>query len=94
MYSALPKSVGEITYAIKTGDARPVIIKQYLEKYHSPLTPYSDYIFQTSEKYGLDYRLLIALAQQESNLCKKIPVNSHNCWGWGIHSRTVSERAW
>lgn len=66
-------------------DARPLIIKRYLEKYKSPLAPYSDLIFQLSEDYGFEYYWIVAIAQQESNLCKKIPENSHNCWGYGIH---------
>jgi len=78
---------GSLRAKVVAGDARPILIRRYLEKYHSPLTPYADFIFAVSQKYGLDYRLLVAIAQQESNLCKKIPPNSHNCWGWGIHSR-------
>jgi hypothetical protein len=66
-------------------DARPVIIKKYLEKYNSPLAPYSDLIFQLSQDYGYEYYWIVAIAQQESNLCKKIPEDSHNCWGYGIH---------
>jgi len=66
-------------------DARPLIIRRYLEKYKSPLAPYSDLIFELSETYGYDYRWIVAIAQQESNLCKKIPEDSHNCWGYGIH---------
>lgn len=82
MYSALPKSIGRITLAIKTGDARPEIIRQYLLKHHSPMASFSDLLFQTGEKYGLDYRLLVAIAQCESNLCKKSPPGSFNCWGF------------
>jgi hypothetical protein len=26
---------------------------------------------------------------QESNLCRYIPENSHNCWGWGIYGDQV-----
>lgn len=66
-------------------DARPLIIKRYLEKYKSPLAPYSNLIFELSETYGYDYYWIVAIAQQESNLCKKIPEDSHNCWGYGIH---------
>lgn len=66
-------------------DARPEIIRRYLAKYKSPLLPYSDLIFELSETYGYDYRWIVAIAQQESNLCKKIPEDSHNCWGYGIH---------
>lgn len=82
MYYALPKSIGRITSAIKTGDARPEILRQYLERYHSPIAPYSDLLFEAGEKYGLDYRLMTAIAQCESNLCKKIPPGSFNCWGF------------
>jgi hypothetical protein len=66
-------------------DARPMLIKKYLEKYNSPLLPYSDLIFELSESYGYEYYWIVAIAQQESNLCKKIPDDSHNCWGYGIH---------
>jgi hypothetical protein len=72
---------------VVVGDARPLIIKRYLDYYQSPLAPYSEYIFEISQQAGMDYRLLVAIAQQESNLCKKIPDDSYNCWGWGIHSR-------
>lgn len=73
-------------HEIVTGDdARPLLIKKYLEKYQSPLSPYSDLIFKLSETYGFDYYWIVAIAQQESNLCKKIPEDSHNCWGYGIH---------
>lgn len=68
------------------GDARPLLIRKYLEKYQSPLAPYSDLIFQLSETYGFDYYWIVAIAQQESNLCKKMPENSYNCWGYGINS--------
>ena len=27
---------------------------------------------------------------QESNLCRLIPEDSHNCWGWGIYGTTVT----
>ncbi len=82
LYSAQPPMVGSLASEIQSGEARPIIIKQYLEKYHSPIAPYADLIFQISQEYGLDYRLMIAIAQCESNLCKKMPAGSHNCWGF------------
>lgn len=87
MYSALPRTLSEIKSAVQTADARPIIIENYLKKHQSPLVPFAQYLVNISDKYGLDYRLLVAIAQQESNLCKKIPLDSYNCWGWGIHSR-------
>jgi hypothetical protein len=70
-----------------TSDARPIIIKNYLHLFRSPLETHSRLIVQISDKYSLDYRLLVAIAQQESNLCKKIPPGSYNCWGYGIYGK-------
>ena len=79
-----------IDSTLKTADARPLIIKNYLNKYKSELEPYSQLIVDVSDKYSLDYRLLVAIAQQESNLCKRIPANSYNCWGFGIYGDKVT----
>lgn len=87
VYAAIPDSVGKVAGAATAQDGRVEIIQQYLKKYDSPLLPYSDQIVAKAEEYDIDFRLLVAIAQQESNLCKKIPENSFNCWGWGIHSR-------
>jgi hypothetical protein len=71
-------------------DARVYIIRNYLKKYSSPLEPFAQTLINASDKYALDYRLLVAIAQQESNLCKKIPEGSHNCWGFGIYEDKVT----
>jgi len=68
-------------------DARVEIVRQYLTRYDSPLTSHAEDLVAAADKYQLDFRLLTAIAQQESNVCKKIPENSFNCWGWGIHKR-------
>jgi LysM repeat protein len=86
VYASLPNSSPTIESQPVISDARAFIIDDYLSFYNSPLEPYSNYIVETADKYGLDFRLITAIAQQESNLCKKIPADSYNCWGWGIHS--------
>jgi len=82
LYAAIPEILGEMSDAIQTGDARPIIIEKYLEKYNSPLLPYADVLLAASEEYEVDYRLIVAIAQCESNLCKKSPPDSYNCWGF------------
>jgi hypothetical protein len=81
------KKDSEIKDSVVSDDARPVIIQKYLEKYKSPLVPYSKLIFDLSKTYGFDYYWIVAIAQQESNLCKKIPDGSFNCWGYGINTK-------
>lgn len=82
LYAALPQQTGEVLGMAQEEDARPVIIREYLEKYDSPLAPYYLDLFNASEKYGVDYKLIVAIAQCESNLCKKSPEGSFNCWGF------------
>jgi len=87
VFASLPPKTSSIESYAVPNDARTEITSQYLARYNSPLTPFASKIVQTSDKYNLDYRLIVAIAQQESNLCKKIPEDSFNCWGWGIHSQ-------
>jgi len=90
VFSALPSFDQQIQTSIKTADARPEIIRQYLNRYESPLEPYSNLIVNLSDQYNFDYRWLVAIAQQESGLCLHIPENSFNCWGWGIYGDKVT----
>jgi len=87
VYASLPSEPYAISGNVYGKDARIEIIRQYLEYYRSPLEPYSTQLVAMADKYGLDFKLTTAIAQQESNLCKKIPENTYNCWGWGIHSQ-------
>ncbi|OIP57317.1 MAG: hypothetical protein COX79_01070 [Candidatus Levybacteria bacterium CG_4_10_14_0_2_um_filter_36_16] len=69
---------------------RTTILKEFLNKYNSPLLPYAVHIVSAADFYGIDYRLLPAIALQESTLCKKIPKESYNCWGFGIYGGNVT----
>ena len=79
------KSEGSVAY-----DIRVTNLKSFFRKYNSPLFDYSEHIVKKSDQYKLDYRLLPAIAMKESTLCKNIPSNSHNCWGWGIYDNKVT----
>lgn len=87
VFASLPATIPSIDGVVESKDARPEIVKNYLTYYKSPLIPYAELLVETADKYELDFRLVTAIAQQESNLCKIIPPNTYNCWGWGIHSR-------
>lgn len=74
----------------QTEDARPAIVANFLERHNSPLQPYDHYgkvFVEIADRYGIDFRLVPAIAMQESNLCKAIPPGSNNCLGFGVHSR-------
>lgn len=84
-----PQIKKEISAEVKLADARVANLKSFFRKYNSPLYDYADLIVNISDRYGFDYRLLPAIAMQESTLCKFIPENSHNCWGYGIYGDQV-----
>ena len=79
------------TAEIKSGDARVANLKSFLRKYNSALYNHADKMVEVADKYQFDYRLLPAIAMQESNLCRVIPDNSFNCWGWGIYGTMVTK---
>lgn len=87
VFASLPNTFSAVSGQVNPADARAELVRQYLENYNSPIEPLAPFIVTTADKYGLDYRLITAIAQQESNLCKIIPPGGYNCWGWGIHSK-------
>ena len=90
-YAALPAVLGSQNSVIISGDARPYILEKFIKGYYpdSPLLPYTQNLVDTADRYNLDFRLMVGIAMQESNLCKRIPENSRNCWGLGIYGDKV-----
>lgn len=79
---------------VESQDARVSIVANFLERYKADLKPYDHfaYVFVSlADENGFDFRLLPAIAMQESNLCKVIPPGSYNCLGFGIHERGTLE---
>ena len=79
-----------IESVIQTDDARAELVAKFLERYDSPLKPYDHFgqvFVELADRNNFDFRLLPAIAMQESNLCKVIPEGSYNCLGFGVHSR-------
>ena len=87
IFASYKASSPQISGKVLGADARYETVRSYLSKYNSPLVSYSNLIVDAADDYGIDFRLITAIAQQESNLCKVIPPETYNCWGWGIHSR-------
>ncbi len=90
-FSAAPFVLGAYQTEISLGDSRAANLKSFFRKYNSPLYDSAETIVRVSDQYQFDYRLLPAIAMQESNLCKYIPTDSYNCWGWGIYGDVVTK---
>jgi hypothetical protein len=89
MYAAVPPEQELFAQQVQAGDARIEIVRQFFDKYNSPLEPYAKEVVLAADRYHLDYRLIPAIAMQESTLCKKAPKNSFNCWGFGIYGGRI-----
>jgi|SRR5581483_775586 len=89
LYTAMPSNDNVLGESVTVTDARIEILKQFLTKYKSPLLPHAKKLVETADKYNLDFRLLPAVAMQESTLCRTIPENSFNCWGYGIYGDKI-----
>ena len=90
-FAALPGPVNVTEDTILQKDARIDTLRQFFKKYGSALEPYAQDVITAADRYGLDFRLIPAIAMQESNLCKKAPKDSHNCWGFGIYGGKVTK---
>ena len=89
-YAALPTAQNNLSADITESDGRKEKVRQFFAQYKSPLEPYAGDVVDAADQYGLDHRLIPAIAMQESGLCKTIPDNSYNCWGFGIYGKTVT----
>lgn len=89
IYSALPYENSLIWEDIEKADGRPLIIKGFFEQYKAILANHSQTFVEVADKYNLDYRLLPAIAMQESNGGKKVIKNSYNPFGYGIYGDLV-----
>jgi len=91
-YAALPQNQNSLEGQIlNQQDARVELVRNFFQRYNSPLTPFAQNVVDNADKYSLDYRLIPAIAMQESNLCKKAPADSYNCWGFGIYGKQVTK---
>lgn len=99
-YSAEYNLSSEITGDSTTGisrfitiDPRVLAMSSFLSDYHSPLAPYSKYIVETADSYGLDWRLVVSISGVESAFGNIVPGgDSNNAWGWrGINKNA---RGW
>ena len=92
--AANPANQGDsllFTTIIESEDARAELVAKFLERHNSPMQPYDYYgrkLVEIADRYHIDFRLLPAIAMQESNLCRNTnPGAPNNCLGFGIHKR-------
>lgn len=89
-FAALPSLENLVAGKIEPQDAKVELVRQFFARYNSPLELYAQDIVDAANAYDIDFRLIPAIAMQESNLCKKEPKDSFNCWGFGIYGKKIT----
>lgn len=96
-----PQNWSEIEIAIqeanarKAREARYASLTSYLTGYGSPLSPYAKDFIDAGDKYGVDYRVVVAIAGREQTFGVNWPGSSNNFWGYGGYSwPDVSTAIW
>jgi hypothetical protein len=71
------------------GDARTLLLESFFKKYKSPMEPYANLIVAQADTYGIDFRLVPAIAMCESNLGKRVPLKAgFNPFGIAVYTGT------
>lgn len=65
-------------------DPRADVLKDYLAKYNSPLQNNSQDFIDAADEFGVDWKLVPAIAGVESTFGQFTP-GGFNGWGWGVY---------
>jgi len=74
--------------ATKTADVRVMKLQKYLESVGSTMAGDAEHFVSEADRLGLDWKLVAAIAGNESYFGKLIPYNSYNAWGWAVWTGT------
>ncbi len=92
-FQALPTDNDTSSVDVESVDGRVKALESFFAKYNSPLMGHAKFIVDEADSHDIDYRLIPAIAMQESTLCKRVIKDSHNCWGFGIYGGKVTRFA-
>jgi hypothetical protein len=85
VYDETSGNPSKILSSISAQDSRAALIDNFLASHRSPMAGLGNNFVVAADKYGIDWRLLPAIAFQESNLGKKAPAGTYNPFGWAIY---------
>lgn len=71
------------TVTAAQADNRALALTAYLKSKNSELADYAVDIVADADKYGIDYKLIPAIAGNESGFAKAMVPGTYNAWGWG-----------
>ncbi|HSW97022.1 MAG TPA: hypothetical protein VLF89_04315 [Candidatus Saccharimonadales bacterium] len=91
--ASLSASSSASTFIYKGQDTRVAALKNFLERYESPLAPDAQTFVNEADKNNIDWKLVAAISGVESTWAHAEPSNCYNSWGYNIygdHTRCFS----
>lgn len=84
----------EVVISAKKYDKEAKILGKYLEQFNSPLQYHAQDFVDAARVYGLDWKMLPAIAGVESTFGKFTP-GGYNGWGWGVYgNQAIYFKSW
>lgn len=80
---AAQKPTYSVVVTMNNSDLRAKALESVFEKYNSPLKGYASSYVSLADQYGIDWKLLPAIAGLESSFGKAQLAGSYNSYGWG-----------
>lgn len=88
------KTEAEVEITASKLDKEAEILAQYLAQHNSPLQYHAKDFIDAAKAYGLDWKLVPAIAGVESTFGKFIP-GGYNGWGWGVYgAQAIYFKSW
>lgn len=83
-----------LSASIVSADARVYLVESFLAKHQSPMAPYAETIVSEADRFGIDFRLLPAIAMCESNAGKRMPKKDEfNAFGIAVYTGQLQGKA-
>jgi hypothetical protein len=79
---------------IVAGDSRVLLVESFLRGHKSPMAPYAENIVSEADRFGVDFRLLPAIAMCESGAGKRMPKKDEfNAFGIAVYTGQLHGKA-
>lgn len=76
-----------LSATVEAGDSRTLLLESFLRQNKSPIAPFAGTIVAEADRFGLDFRLLPAIAMCESNAGKRMPKKDEfNAFGIAVYT--------
>lgn len=76
-----------LSATVEAGDSRTLLLESFLRQNKSPIAPFAGTIVAEADRFGLDFRLLPAIAMCESNAGKRMPKkDEYNAFGIAVYT--------